>query len=99
MSVDYNVYLPKFSNMLSELQHIWDGHLGLIKAAKHQIEISSAGEHLIQSALYKAGQHTQELEKHKIDKMLATDIIEPAQTKGPHPSCLSPRKMERSDFV
>lgn len=33
ISDDYNAYQTKFSNMLSEFEHMLDGRLGLIEAA------------------------------------------------------------------
>lgn len=67
--------------MLSKLQHIWHGHLGRIEAAKHRAEIIFRDERLIYSALYQGGLLAPEIEKHRIDKMPALDVIEPAQTE------------------
>lgn len=44
LSDNYNAYRAKSLSVLSEFQYMWDAHLGLIEAAKHQIEINSAGK-------------------------------------------------------
>lgn len=78
---DYSPYRAKFINILSEFQYISDRQTGQIKAAKPRIELDSAGEHPIHSAPYPTGLRAQKFEKQKIYKMLATDVIEPAQTE------------------
>lgn len=70
--------------------HMDDGHYGQMKAAKHWIELISAGEGLIHSTWYGASPCTEHLTwcKHEINKILAIDIIKPAITNGRHQSCL-----------
>lgn len=69
----------RFLNIFSEFQHMWDGHLGLIKAATRLIELTSIAERLIHLAPYLAGRRARrEFEEYEIDKMLAMHVIEPA---------------------
>lgn len=63
LSYDYNTYRVKISNMLSELQHIWHGQTGQIKATKHGIELNSAEKCSIHSSSYRAGPPAREFEE------------------------------------
>lgn len=81
MSDDYIAYRAKLLSKLSKLQHMSDGHYGRIKAAKHRFELISSDKRPINSAPYRAVPCAREFEKYEIDKMLATDVTEPAQTE------------------
>lgn len=47
-----NAYRASFQNMVLELQHMWNGQLFRVRAAKHHIQLSSADELQISPALY-----------------------------------------------
>lgn len=58
-----------------------DGLLCRIDIAKHPTELFQPSTAPVHSAAYHAGPGTREFEKAKIDKMLAENLIEPAQTE------------------
>lgn len=67
-SHDYITYQAKFSSVLSKFQHMWDGKLSQIKAAKHRIELISSDERPIHSAPYQTSSWARDFEKHEIEK-------------------------------
>lgn len=66
--------------MLSEFEHRLYRDLGRMKAARHKIKLNSAREGLILSARYEAGPCAQKFENQEVNKMLAMDVIDPAET-------------------
>lgn len=74
------------------------GHSGQIKSAKHKIELISLDKRSIHSASYHAGLREQDFKKLEIDKLLARDVVEPAEMVGNCQSCLHLRMAELSNF-
>lgn len=75
---DYKVYAVNCLTMLSEIQHICNGHFGPVRADKHQIKLSSAEECPIDSARYRAG-HPRGKRKSTRSTRCLSDVIEPAK--------------------
>lgn len=80
ISPKYDEYRPQIINMLEEFQSMRDGNLGTIKAAKHRVELTPPNARPIHSVPYRAGLKARTFEKTEIDRLLRTDVIEPAQT-------------------
>lgn len=99
ISDDYHTYCAKCLNMLLELQFRWDGHFGLIKAAKHRIELTSGDARLIHSAPYQSDSQAREFEKLEIDNMFARTWSHWPNQNGQFTSCSQTRKTEHSDFA
>lgn len=60
---------------------MWNGYLGRTNIGKHRIELLRPKRVPVESALYRAGSKTRELEKVKINKMLSKNSIDPAQNE------------------
>lgn len=60
---------------------MWDGCLGRITMAKHHIKLLELDTAPVHSAPNRAGAKTREFEMAEIDKILATNVIEPVQTE------------------
>lgn len=74
-------YWAKCLAFQSNLQDMWDWHLGHIDSAEHQTELISRYKRPIHSAPFQAGLRTRELRKHEIDIMLVMPDIRRAQTE------------------
>lgn len=98
LSDNHNAYLAKSLHMHSEFQSMWDGHFRGIKAAIHRVEVKSAGERLTRLAPYRACHEPKNFKKHKIDKILARDIIEQAQKEWEAPFLFAPKKYRAFGF-
>lgn len=92
ISNDHNAGRAKFLNMLSEFQHVWEGHLSRIKAAKHRIKLTSGGDWAFHSAPYRVGPVTRQSEKHETGRMVAVNVFEPAQTECAARIVFEPKK-------
>lgn len=77
---DYIKNGPKVLPMLSKFQHMRDEHFGWITVTKHLIELISSDKRPIHSEPYKAGCRAWESRKHEINRMLAMNVIELAQS-------------------
>lgn len=66
--------------MLSEFKYIWDGILGLIRASKYRIELTSDQVPQVHSAPYLTGPVFSQLDKSEVYKMLKINFIDTAQT-------------------
>lgn len=53
LSDDFIAYRGQCLSMLSKFQHMWDGHVGQIKAETHQVEQFSPDKRSIHSAQYR----------------------------------------------
>lgn len=53
--------------------------MGLIKAARHRVKLTSRGELSTHPASKRADPRAWEFETQKIDKVLAMDVIKPAR--------------------
>lgn len=71
---------------------MWDGHLGRKSTAKHRVELVDPNTPPVPSAPYRAGPKARELEKTEINKVLAENIIEPAQTEWASPIVFAPKE-------
>lgn len=80
ISEPYTAYSDKCIDKLTELQSIWDGHLGRISVAKDRIKRLDVSTQPVLSAPYRAEPITREVVKIKIEKMLKENITMPAQT-------------------
>lgn len=65
--------------MLSRFQSTWNGHRGRISVAMHCIELLQPDIGPANSASYRAGSKAREIEKAKVDNIIAENIIEPVQ--------------------
>lgn len=81
ISEKYDEYQNSFVDMLSQFQHLWDGHLGRIATAKHRIELIDPTTLPVHSVPYRACPKTREFEKLEVAKMLNDNIIETPQTE------------------
>lgn len=52
---EHEAHRDDIVDMISELEHIWDGQLDIIRAAKHRIELTSDQVLPVNSAPYRAG--------------------------------------------
>lgn len=78
--------------MISEFDHMWDGHPGLIRAAKHIIQLTSDEVRPIHSALYRSGTPARQFEKAEVDKIFKMKVLEPAQTEWASQIAVAPKK-------
>lgn len=97
LSNNHGQYRQQLIDMLSEFESMWDGHLGRISTAKHRIELSDPNTAPVLSAPPHDGPKTREFERIEVDKMLAENVIEPAQTEWASPIVFTPKMMELSD--
>lgn len=100
ISYDYAKYGLKFINMLSELEFMWDGHMGRVEEVRHKLEFSAEDSRPIRSMPIRAGLEVWEFGKNKIAEMLEQYVIEHAPTDWESPIFLDPRKRTvRSESV
>lgn len=66
--------------MIAKIESRWEGHLGSINAVPHQTGLVESRDRPIHSAWYRDHPNVRELENQEIEKMLAIDVIKPAQT-------------------
>lgn len=59
----YKSYKPGFLEVLSEFEAMWDGHLGLIKAVVHRIELTTIAARRIHSDPYQDVQKDRQFQK------------------------------------
>lgn len=85
--------------MLSELYHMWDGHLRLIRAEKNRIELTFYQVLPVHSGTYRAGPTNYKLENFNVYKMLKMSFMEPAQTEWASPIFFTPQKTGSLFFV
>ena len=88
----YAEFKEPFLDMMSNFSDMWDGRLGTITAAKHRIDLDPVDSRPIHSAPYRAGPKAREFEKQEIQKMLAMNVIEPAQSEWAAPIVFAPKK-------
>lgn len=62
------------------LAYMWEGHIGTVRATKHYIELITDKKPILNPP-YRAGPPQRELQKAKIDSMLAKDVIEAADSE------------------
>lgn len=67
--------------MLTEFLSMWDGHLGRIIVAEHWIKLLNKNTQPVHSACNRAGPKIRKIEKSKIEKMLALNIVSSVQTE------------------
>lgn len=79
--------------MLTEIEGLWDGHLGRINVADHRTELFEDTAKPVHRILYRTGPKTREFGKNEIDEMLAQKVIEPAQTERTVPLLIAPKKV------
>lgn len=84
--------------MLAEFLNVWDGHIGWINVAKNRIEILEDTAKLVRPAPYRMRPKRKEFGKVEIDKMLAQEIIELAQTDKASRIVLVPKKDDKLRF-
>lgn len=85
--------------ILSQFEHMWDGHLGRITTAKHRIELLEPTTRSVHSAPYRASSKTREFEKLEIEQKLAELLSSLRRRNEQHQSYLPPRKTGHSDSV
>ena len=66
--------------MLEKHQTIWDGHLGIVQATNHYIELTPDAEPAHQPP-YRAGPKQRTHEREEVDKMLDIGVIEPSTSE------------------
>lgn len=52
----YKDHKVAFLQLLTEFENMWEGHLGRIKTARHQIELADSDIRPVYSAPYRVGQ-------------------------------------------
>lgn len=67
-------YHRTIRSILKKNSHIWDGHLGEIKATKHRIELIP-GARPVRSAPYRQGLKGREFERKTVAKLLREGAI------------------------
>lgn len=92
LSNSFVQYRKRFFDMLSEFESMSDEHFGRISTTKHRIDITNPNTSPINSAPIWSGPDTRKLEKGEINKMLADNIIEPAQTEWASPIVFVPKE-------
>lgn len=75
-------------NMMDAFARMWGGHLGRVIAAKDRIHLTKPTNTPIHQSPYPACARHCELEKTKIDEMLAEVVREPASTETALPICV-----------
>lgn len=80
----------KVRRMLEKHSSMWLGHLGTISVTQHRIEVKP-GSKPVHMQPYRAGPKSREIEAAEVDKMLAEDVIEPAQSEWASPVVLVPK--------
>lgn len=75
-----------------------NGHLERINIAIHCVKLLSPDTAQVPSTPYNAGPYTREFTMAKIDKMLAENTIEPAQTEWTAPIVIVPKKKKTPQF-
>lgn len=68
LSDKYGEYREELTDMLSEIQTMWDGHLSQMNVGNDRMELLHDNIQPARSALYHVGPKTRELERAKIDK-------------------------------
>lgn len=64
-------FKDKLIEILSDFEWMWDGRLGQMPLAGHQIDLIPADAKPTISATYRAGPEVREFERIDIDKMLS----------------------------
>lgn len=77
---------------------MWDAQLSRTNAVKYLMELASKDDRPIHPAPHHPGPGTGEFERDKIDKMLKTHVIDPAQTKRAAPIVLASNKNGSLNF-
>lgn len=85
--------------MLLQLESMLDGPFGRITMVKHRIELLLPDPSPVHSAPYQSGPETREFEKAEIDKVLAENVIDPAQTELAARKYSFPKKTELTHFA
>lgn len=75
--------------MLTQVESMWHRNFGSKEVMQHRIDLENTDIQPIYSAPYHAGPQARELEKQKMNQMLAMDVIGSAQTKWHHLFSLS----------
>lgn len=74
-------YRYNFVEMLAQYENMWDGHLESMKTVQHRIELEKSKNRPIHLARYRYRPKATEPDKRQIERMVAMDVIEPAQTE------------------
>lgn len=77
--------------MWSEFYLTWNSHLGSINKAKNQIELLNKNTQPVHLAPCCTGPTKREFGKSEIEKMLAWNIIEPAQAEWATATAIAPK--------
>ena len=84
-------YKTRLIEVLEKHSRMWDGHLGLIHATKHRIELTAEAKPVHQQP-YRAGPTQREHEKKEVEKMLKAGVIEPSTSEWAAPVVFAPKK-------
>ena len=87
----YEKYREALMEKLDKYEAMWDGHLGMIKATQHYIEITPESRPSFRPP-YRASPAQRELEKQEIQKMLEANVIEPSTSEWAAPIVFAPKK-------
>lgn len=82
----------EFLLLHSELEDVWDGHLGRIETVRHRIERTFNEISPVHRAVYCAGQSAIQFPAEKVQKMLQEEVLEPANTERTRHIVLAPEK-------
>ena len=78
-------------NILAPHKDMWPGDLGKIRATEHNIDIKPDTRPLHHHP-YRAGPESRKILEYHINRQLAADVIEPAQSEWASPVLLAPKK-------
>ena len=76
--------------LLRSHRHMWDGHLGEVRATEHRIDLVP-GAKPVHAQPYRAGPKAREAEQEEVLRMLKAGVIEPASTDWASPVVLVPK--------
>lgn len=92
LSYVYSAYSDKCINRLIQLKRLWDWHFDSIMAVQQRIKLGKTDNRAIYSASCHAWPKETEVERQKINRMLAIDAIQPAQKYWASSISFAPKK-------
>lgn len=81
LPVKLQQHYQTFSEMLTELDSMWNGHLGRISLSKYRIDIFNNEVKAVLSVLYRARLTARQFSAAEINRMLVKRVIEPVVTR------------------
>lgn len=88
----YDVYQPKFEEIMSGYASLWDKNLECVSVIKCKIDLTNRDTRPIYSSPYRAGPCQRQPEREEVNKMLQDEVSENDTTEWISPVVFTPKK-------